>query len=69
MFKPKQVEYSLKKNTQDAIEQYGQLTVDEVLTSVEYGSIEEALIMFQEFDQHVHIEVLKFLYYGYEPKD
>jgi hypothetical protein len=44
-------------------------TVEEVLRTVEYGNVNEALIMFQEFDQHCHIEVLKFIYYGYEPKN
>ena len=68
MFKAKQ-EDSLEKKIQDATEQYGKLTIEEVLRSVEYGSVEEALIMFQEFDQHAHIEVLKFLYYGHEPKN
>ena len=69
MFKPKQISNSLEKRTQEALETYDRLTVEEVLTSVEYSSVEEALVMFQEFDQFNHIDVLKFLYYGYEPKD
>jgi len=68
MFKQKQ-ESTLDKKIQDAVEQFGKTTVDEVLTSVEYGNVEEALIMFQEFDQYTHIDVLKFIYYGHEPQN
>jgi hypothetical protein len=68
MFKAKQ-EDSIEKRIQDATDQFGKLTVEEVLRTVEYGNVNEALIMFQEFDQHCHIEVLKFIYYGYEPKN
>jgi hypothetical protein len=68
MFKQKQ-QPTIDKRIQDAIEQFGRLTVDEVLTSVDNGSVDEALIMFQEFEQYTHIDVLKFLYYGYEPEN
>jgi len=69
MFKAKQVETSLEKRIIEATDKFGALTVEEVLKSVEYGSVQEAMIMFQEFDQYRHIDVLKFLYYGYESED
>ena len=69
MFKAKQVETSLEKRIIEATDKFGTLTVEEVLKSVEYGNVQEAMIMFQEFDQYRHIDVLKFLYYGYEPED
>jgi hypothetical protein len=62
MFKPKE-EPTFDEKVQDAISEFGQLVVDEVMNAVELtDDIKGAYMMFLEFEQHQHVSVMKTIY-------
>lgn len=64
MFKPKE-EPTFEKKVQDAIDEYGQFVVDEVMNAVELtDDVKGAYMMFLEFEQHSHVAAMKIIYYG-----
>jgi hypothetical protein len=59
----KSPEPSFQKKLEDTIDEYGKFIVEEVLHVVEIDGIINAYVMFQEFEQHTHCQVIKQLYY------
>jgi hypothetical protein len=56
-------EVTFEKKVECAIEEFGSFIVEEVLHVVEMDGADNAYIMFQEFEQHSHCQVIKQLYY------
>lgn len=64
MFKPKE-EPTFEKKVQDAIDEYGQFVVDEVMNAIELtDDVKGAYMMFLEFEQHQHVAAMKTIYHG-----
>jgi hypothetical protein len=62
MFKPKE-EPTFEEKVQNAISEYGQFVVDEVMNAVELtDNVKGAYMMFLEFEQHQHVSVMKTIY-------
>jgi hypothetical protein len=62
MFKPKE-EPTFEEKVQNAISEYGQFVVDEVINAVELtDNVKGAYMMFLEFEQHQHVSVMKTIY-------
>jgi len=66
MFKPKTTEVTFEKKLSDATETYGKFVVDEVLYAVDIaeGDFDSTYDLFHEFEQYIHCDVIKTLYYG-----
>lgn len=59
----KPVESTFEKKVQDAIDEHGKFIVEEVLHSVELIGRDNAYMMFQEYEQYTHCQVIKQIYY------
>lgn len=62
MFKEK-AEPTFEKKVEDAVSEYGQFVVDEVMNAIEISDdIRGTFMMFLEFEQHSHCEAMKIIY-------
>lgn len=59
----KPVEPTFEKKVEIATEEYGSFIIEEVLHAVEIDGVDNAYIMFQEFEQHEHCQAIKQIYY------
>jgi hypothetical protein len=59
----KSPEPPFQKKVEDAIAEYGNFIVEEVLHVVEISGVDNAYTMFQEFEQYEHCQIIKQLYY------
>jgi len=62
MFKEK-AEPTFEEKVQDAVSEYGQFVVDEVMNAIEISDdVRGTFMMFLEFEQHSHCEAMKIIY-------
>jgi hypothetical protein len=61
MFKSKK-ESTFEKRQQQAVDQWGEFVVSEVVHAVELVGIHDCLIMFTEWEMDTHVNILKTMY-------